>query len=548
MANTIKEYLVKLGFKVDENSLARFGQGLAKTAQGAAEAGSVVAATAATIQTAVVKVARQYEDLFYASQRTFSTVQNLKGFAYGGTQIGIAYDQARSSVEAFAASTRNNPGLKGLLSAFGIKDGDPTKQITQLVDRLKGKFGEGGYFVASRYAQMFGLDETTFRQMWTNIEQLKKSEEDHKERLRAAGVDAGDAAAKFLGFSQSLNTLQDNFSILGTRIALGFLKPAERVVEVTDDIVKAFTRLDKATDGSAGFWGTLGTTAVGAWLGKKLLGRVLGLFGKGAGTAGAAGGTEAAAAAGGAGGAAAKAGSSALGMAGKWLLGPAGWYFGMTSETAGKADDEPLSKEYREKHGRKPSGGGLKVGTGAEVRDFFQRMGWTKEQASGLTANAGRESSFAPDAVGDGGKAYGVFQWHPDRQAAFKKWSGKDIRGSSLEEQLRFAHYELTEGAERFAGSMLKRAGTAVEAGAAVSRYYERPANGAFEAERRGREAEGWMNAPLTAGPNAGGVKITQKNDFHIQSTDPKEAGREVAKAQERANGDLVRNTVGALR
>jgi hypothetical protein len=134
------------------------------------------------------------------------------------------------------------------------------------------------------------------------------------------------------------------------------------------------------------------------------------------------------------------------------------------------------------------------TGPGAKVKpssvvDFFKRAGWNTEQAAGIAANLQRESNFDHQAVGDSGKAFGVAQWHGDRQAEFKKWSGKDMRQSTLEDQLRFVQYELTRGNERSAGDKLRGARTAAEAGSIVSRYYERPAAVQNEAAQRGQQA-----------------------------------------------------------
>ena len=116
---------------------------------------------------------------------------------------------------------------------------------------------------------------------------------------------------------------------------------------------------------------------------------------------------------------------------------------------------------------------------------FFEQQGWSRAQAAGIAANLSTESALNPQAVGDNGKAYGVAQWHPDRQKAFSDWSGKGIQGSSLEEQLKFVQYELTKGNERAAGDMLRRATDPQAAGAIVSSQYERPKDTQGEAYRR---------------------------------------------------------------
>lgn len=121
---------------------------------------------------------------------------------------------------------------------------------------------------------------------------------------------------------------------------------------------------------------------------------------------------------------------------------------------------------------RMKKGGGEAVGA---VVDFFMAKGWTREQAEGIAANLEQESGFKADAEGDGGQAYGLAQWHPDRQAEFAKKYGKDIRKSTGAEQLEFINYELTRGNEQSAGNSLKTATNAYDAAAIVSRQYERP-------------------------------------------------------------------------
>ena len=152
---------------------------------------------------------------------------------------------------------------------------------------------------------------------------------------------------------------------------------------------------------------------------------------------------------------------------------------------------------------------------------FFQGKGWTKEQAAGISANLGLESNFNPAAVGDSGRAYGAAQWHESRQQQFAKWAGKPMQGSSLDEQLGFVHYELTQGQEQGAGDLLRRAKSAREAGDIVSRKYERPADADGDAAKRAAVAEVIANrvpapSPAPAGPysqgaaqqNGGSVKV----------------------------------------
>jgi hypothetical protein len=112
-------------------------------------------------------------------------------------------------------------------------------------------------------------------------------------------------------------------------------------------------------------------------------------------------------------------------------------------------------------------------GSAKEAFDFFVAKGWTKEQAVGIVSNLEAESNFRTNAVGDGGKAYGIAQWHPDRQANFYKAFGKDIREANFNEQLDFVNWELNN-TEKRAGDLLRKATTPGHAAQIIDATYER--------------------------------------------------------------------------
>lgn len=147
----------------------------------------------------------------------------------------------------------------------------------------------------------------------------------------------------------------------------------------------------------------------------------------------------------------------------------------------------------------------------------LMKMGWTREQAFGIMANVHRESGGNARAGGDNGQAYGLAQWHRDRQANFAKWAGHDIRQSTHDEQIAFINYELRHGTEQRAGRALSGARTPGDAAAIVSRTYERPADVAGEARRRAEVAtmmagSGWRPPNPTAIANRGAGNRTSQS------------------------------------
>jgi peptidoglycan hydrolase-like protein with peptidoglycan-binding domain len=148
-------------------------------------------------------------------------------------------------------------------------------------------------------------------------------------------------------------------------------------------------------------------------------------------------------------------------------------------EVAGKLKQSTLADiGYQPGSGAGKSGAAAgSTGNAKKAVEYFIAKGWTPEQSAGIVGNLQAESgaNLKIDAVGDGGLAYGIAQWHPPRQANFTKAYGKNIRGSTLEDQLAFIQWEL-DNTESKAASWLKRAKTTDEAAWVFDKYYERSA------------------------------------------------------------------------
>lgn len=175
-----------------------------------------------------------------------------------------------------------------------------------------------------------------------------------------------------------------------------------------------------------------------------------------------------------------------------------------------------------------------------EAMAFFMSKGWTKEQAAGIVANFGAESGMNHSIVGDNGQAYGLGQWHPDRQANFAKKYGKPIQGSSFLEQLEFANYEMTEGKEQAAGNLLRGAKSASRAGEVVSRYYERPLDANGAAFARAAAAERIAGTPM---PASAGGRGEDSQKVHV-TVDPLVVQHQNPRGEQIAPSQLIQTRV----
>lgn len=119
------------------------------------------------------------------------------------------------------------------------------------------------------------------------------------------------------------------------------------------------------------------------------------------------------------------------------------------------------------------------AGNAAKAFTYFKERGFTDEQAAGIVGNLQAESgiNINPAAIGDGGKAWGIAQWHPERRAIWEKATGKKWESSGIspnfEEQLDFIVYELKR-TEAQALRRLRATNTVEDAAAVFDQYYER--------------------------------------------------------------------------
>jgi hypothetical protein len=549
-SSVIREFLVALGFKTDEAALKKFESGIDKATKAVFGLAAAVETTAVAVSVGVARFASNLEALYFASIKANSAATNLKAYERTLQNFGVSANEALGSVQGLARFLRNNPGgegvLEGLLGGVGEHTRDVNGRLRDTTDLMLGLgkvFRGQEYYLAKQFADQFGISEDTLRAMRSGDfekevarmrEQMgnagfeKASKDAHAfmmdlrdlgTQLELFGLQVYEALSKRLGVNlhDVVDWLKKNGPLLAERVAeilSKLLDFAERIGHAVMWLVDKFIELDKATDG----WSTRILAAVAimkVFGGFEILSGILKLVGAfGSLTTGIAGANA----------------TSSLLLTTLGAIGAAvaGWKIG-------EMLNEHISEETKNKIGKTIARvlgmfGNRDANEALAMDDpvqFYVDRGWTKEQAAGIVANLKAESNLNPYASGDHGKAYGVAQWHADRQDAFKKWAGHDIHQSDMLEQLDFVDFELKRGAERRAGELLRAAQNAREASDVMTRYYERPAAVNAESEKRAGAA----------------VHIAQETNINIHGvSDPAAAGREVESKQGRVNSELTRN------
>lgn len=286
-AETIKDFLVSLGFQIDQKGAGEFDRTLFTITSTALKLGTAVEGAALSVVAFTAKIASSLDNLYWASQRTGATVAGIQAIGYAASQAGSSVEAARGSLESLSRFMRNNPGAEGFLNRLGVQTRDASGNMRDMASIFTGvgqQLNKMPYYRANQYAQMLGIDENTlmamrrglgqFSAQYTqmakaigfNADQAAVSSNRFMTSLRAFGQMAGMARDKIgsnlaEGLAGSIDTLRkqivDNFPKIEQTITSGvkgILWLAEvigrviyRLIQAGGDIMQWWSSLDKST-------------------------------------------------------------------------------------------------------------------------------------------------------------------------------------------------------------------------------------------------------------------------------------------------------------
>lgn len=208
-AETIKDFLVSLGFNLDESGYQKFNSVLTGATANAIKMGLAVEGAALSVVAFTAKIASGLDQLYWASQRTGATVQGIKAVGYAVSQVGGSADAARSSLESLSRFMRNNPGAEGFLNRLGVQTRDASGKMRDMSSIFTGvgqKLSSMPYYRANQYAQMLGIDENTLMAMRRGVGQFSAQ---YSAMAKAIGFNANEAAVSSNRFMTSLRAFSE---------------------------------------------------------------------------------------------------------------------------------------------------------------------------------------------------------------------------------------------------------------------------------------------------------------------------------------------------
>jgi GH24 family phage-related lysozyme (muramidase) len=558
----LREYLIALGFKVDDDQYRKIQTTIKKTADILGTIGEGVAVAAALVDKYVVQMAGKFDDLYYASIQTKSSIENLNAYSYAARMVGLDGHAAAAGIANMARALRANPMLAGRLQMLGVKSGGDTASAQ---DSLIHQLAKMPRFRALQLGAQFGQDPDTLNQILDHLGEYDAAAKENRKMYADAGINQSDVGRTSAQFGREMDRLETQMDILKTVLLVRFLPAIHSLVT--------------ALSAAAGFLGehpNLATgggiaAAIGGTIGLKALsGAVLRSIGKSLGLRGAAA----------AGGEVLGAEAGAAGIAETGAAGLAATAFPVVLAILallgiGVAAFE-IFKHRKEidatsDKARNSIIAGLKSGWKAVKGE----AGWAGHaigvEAGGLMASIRRSEGLRLHQYMDQGKRTIGYGHHllPGENyttidaAMADKLLGRDVAkadavisrllpGVKLSPGMRDAlrDYQFNSGGLGNAHKLLSdlRAGRTDKAASDFALYggYH-DAHGVFHPGGSDAMSKGLLNRRLGDAAMARGVSITQKTDIHVTGTnDPHTVARHTLNGQKRTNSDLARNVAAA--
>lgn len=194
MAETIKEFLVGLGYKVDGASEDKFKRSVETATKAVGAMALSLAAATAAVSAAITKIAAGFDELYWTSQRTKASAENIKAVGYAVSQLGGSYRGAVSSIEELARRMRSNPGYEAMARNLGVvtRENGKLRDTTAIMTDLAKVLSKKPQYVALQYLEALGIDEATYNALKSG--DLVRYTEEYRKKQQALGVDQQRAA------------------------------------------------------------------------------------------------------------------------------------------------------------------------------------------------------------------------------------------------------------------------------------------------------------------------------------------------------------------
>lgn len=295
--DVLKEFIVALGFRVDEEKHKLFQRSLKLSTEEVNKLGLAIGSVSVALAAGFQRITDQFASLYYTSQLTGQTIQSLKDLQYAAGQVGLSAGDMNSSLRTLSLLLAQ-PGGEALIRQYTGFKGHiaDAHQALELLGRTWQKmFASGQGFMARAQIGNLGLNVPAMEQYSKNIDRAEAAAKDYDDRLQKMGIHTKYLADQSIIFKNELALIGSQFGFVGDLAVQDFISPINTGLKaITDETVALSTafadlgqnerRALEIIGGIAGAGGGLAVTIATL----RTLRRMIGLGGGAAATGGAA--------------------------------------------------------------------------------------------------------------------------------------------------------------------------------------------------------------------------------------------------------------------
>jgi hypothetical protein len=199
-AETLREFVARIGYQIDEPSERRFLDGMTSAVVKANLLGTALEDVARIAADKVGEIGAQFEKTAYMAARVGASSNNIRAFGYAVSQLGGSADEASASLEGFGKFLRLTPAARDFIEkTLGVRTqiNGVARDSALVLKDVGAELTRRPAYISEQFRQMFGMvsERTLFA-----VEQQQKFDQFFKEKQdsqAAAGIGPGaDQTAK----------------------------------------------------------------------------------------------------------------------------------------------------------------------------------------------------------------------------------------------------------------------------------------------------------------------------------------------------------------
>lgn len=225
--DVIKDFLVGLGFKIDEAGLSKFSAGIGSATIAVTAMGVAAVAATGLITAFVSSVADKFDTVRHLADRVNSTAESVLRLGYVATLTGSSVNAANSSLEGLSKVAGEAAlGIGSGAMAFeqiglSAKDSNGVlKDTSVLMSDIAVKIRDMGRGEQIAVLSKLGIDPTLIGALTTDVSGLAA---EFDQLYKNAGIDANKAAEESVDFVDSMARLKMTFDALKSAVGLKFM-------------------------------------------------------------------------------------------------------------------------------------------------------------------------------------------------------------------------------------------------------------------------------------------------------------------------------------